>query len=122
SHRRRATRWRPSAAGRRTERNAAVAPRAAVRRACGMPDDHPNPPPTAVGPGALIGPYRIAGVVVDGPSGTLYEAVETTSGRRVALRRLSDRLAHDAAAIDHFLDAAGVRLPHPNVVAAFGLD
>jgi formylglycine-generating enzyme required for sulfatase activity len=87
-----------------------------------MPDDRANPPPAAVEPGATIGPYRIAGVVADGPSGTVYEAVETPTGRRVALRHLPDRLALDPAALEQFLTAAGKGLRHPNVVAVDGVE
>src|SRR5437764_4561325 len=89
-----------------------------------MPDDHRDPPPAphpvAVEPGALVGPYRVIGVIADGPSGTIYEAV--AGDRRVAMRQLPDRVAHDPAALEHFLTAAGGRLRHPNVVAAEGIE
>jgi formylglycine-generating enzyme required for sulfatase activity len=86
-----------------------------------MADDHPDPSPAAVEPGAMIGPYRVAGVLADGPSGTVYEAVEAGTGRRVALRHLPDRLANDPPALDRFLAAAGVGLGHPNLAAAVGV-
>jgi formylglycine-generating enzyme required for sulfatase activity len=81
-----------------------------------MPENSSKPP--AVEPGALVGPYRIVGILADGPSGTVFEAVETASGRKVALRRLPKRLGNDPNALEPFLIAAGGRLRHPNVVAA----
>jgi formylglycine-generating enzyme required for sulfatase activity len=87
-----------------------------------MPDDRANPQPAAVEPGATIGPYRIASIVADGPSGTIYEAVETPSGRHVALRHLPDRLGQDAAALERFLATAGKGLRHPNIAAVIGIE
>ncbi len=87
-----------------------------------MSDDRANLPPAAVEPGTAIGPYLIAGIVADGASGTVYEAVHTPTGRHVALRRLPDRLAHDSDGLERFLVAAGRGLHHPNVVVADGVE
>jgi formylglycine-generating enzyme required for sulfatase activity len=87
-----------------------------------MPDDRANPPPAAVEPGATIGPYRIASIVADGPSGTVYEAVESTTGRRIALRHLPIQLARESAALEKILAAAGKGLKHPNVAAVEGVE
>src|SRR5947209_11646188 len=85
-----------------------------------MPDDRINTP--AVEPGSTIGRFRVANTIADGPSGTLYEAVETATGRRVALRRLPDHLAADLAAAEQFLKSAGRGLQHPNVIAPDGIE
>jgi formylglycine-generating enzyme required for sulfatase activity len=85
-----------------------------------MPDDRINTP--AVEPGSTIGRFRVANTIADGPSGTLYEAVETATSRRVALRRLPDHLAADPAAAEQFLKSAGRGLQHPNVIAPDGIE
>ena len=87
-----------------------------------MPDDRTNASHAPVEPGTTIGPYRVASVLSDGQSGTLYEAVETATGRRVALRHLPDRLARDPAALEQFLVASGKGLRHPNVIAPDGTE
>src|SRR5436305_554269 len=87
-----------------------------------MPDQRAHLPSPSVAPGEAIGPYRIASVLADGPSGTVYEAVESPSGRRVALRHLPGRLVSDSLAQDQLLKATGQGLGHPNVVAAVGVE
>jgi eukaryotic-like serine/threonine-protein kinase len=87
-----------------------------------MPDDHVNPLSAAIEPGAMIGPYRIAGVIADGPTGTLYEAVETSTDRRVALRHLHDRIGHDDAAREKFMKSVCKGLKHANVIAVEGIE
>jgi formylglycine-generating enzyme required for sulfatase activity len=87
-----------------------------------MPDDRPKPPPPPVDPGTPIGPYRVASVLSDGPSGTLYEAVETATGRRVALRHIADSVARDSTALEQFLKASGKGLRHPNLITPNGAE
>jgi formylglycine-generating enzyme required for sulfatase activity len=82
-----------------------------------MPDNPATPHPAVAEPGTTIGPYRVASVLADGPPGPVYEAVETVTGRRVALRRLPDRIARDPAALNQVFAATGGRLRHPNLVA-----
>jgi formylglycine-generating enzyme required for sulfatase activity len=70
----------------------------------------------------MIGRYRIATVIADGASGTLYEAVESSTGRRVALRHLTDKLGNDVATAEQLLKLAGKGLGHANVVSVDGIE
>jgi formylglycine-generating enzyme required for sulfatase activity len=87
-----------------------------------MPLDRPNTSFTPAEPGTTIGRFRIANVIADGASGVVYEAVESSTGRHVALRHLPDRVAKDSAAAEQFLKLAGKGLGHPNIVYVDGIE
>src|SRR5207245_824309 len=85
-----------------------------------------GPPPEGPGveAGGVIGKYRVASVLGRGGMGVVYEAVDPLIQRRVAIKQLPERLAHDRQALDRFLAearAAG-RLSHPNVVGVYEVD
>ena len=71
-----------------------------------------------------LGPYRIGQRLGRGGMGAVYEAVDTTSGRAVAVKVLSSHLAEDAGLRRRFeseIDALK-NLRHPGIVRliAFG--
>jgi serine/threonine-protein kinase len=74
-----------------------------------------------VGPGELIGKYRIESKLGEGGNGAVYEARDTVLGRRVALKVLHPRYVHDAELLGRFRAeaAAMARLSHANVVTVF---
>jgi len=83
-------------------------------------------PPAAPAPGRLLGKYTIVREVGRGGMGVVYEALDTTLNRKVALKMLMPRPAADAkaAAVDEerFLREARVtaQLPHhPHVVGVY---
>jgi len=87
------------------------------------PADAPAPSPT---PGRLLGKYTIVREVGRGGMGVVYEALDTTLNRKVALKMLMARPQADpkAAAVDEgrFLREARVtaQLPHhPHVVGVY---
>jgi len=68
-----------------------------------------------------IGPYRIVGQLGAGGMGQVYKALQPQLHRFVAIKVMSGRLLHDAAARRRFereLRAAG-KVSHPNLVSAF---
>src|SRR5690348_15641987 len=77
--------------------------------------DPPNPKP--LGPGALVGSYRVEMLLGEGGMGTVYRAIDTKLNRPVAIKILSDDLA-DAAARRRFQREAQMAssLNHPHIV------
>jgi serine/threonine protein kinase len=67
--------------------------------------------------GARAGPYEIVRRVGQGASASVFEAVHTAQGTRVAMKRLHDHLAGDEQAVGRFLREGRVasRLRHPNI-------
>lgn len=66
--------------------------------------------------------YRIVRPVGRGATAVVYEAVETSTGRRTALKMLSHRFSRDRAAMDWFEREATMleRVAHPSVAASYG--
>jgi serine/threonine-protein kinase len=88
-----------------------------------LPDPDADP---GLGPGQVLGKYRIVRQLGAGGMGAVYEAVHTEIAKPVALKTLSERLAADPRAKARFLReaAAASRLDHPHVVDVtdFGSD
>jgi serine/threonine-protein kinase len=72
---------------------------------------------SSIGPGTVLGKYRIARKLGSGGMGSVYEAAHVEIGKAVALKTLSTHLAADPNAHARFLNeaAAASRLEHPNV-------
>src|SRR6186997_902986 len=85
--------------------------------ATGMPADLPF----LFAPGQRFGPYLIVRPLGKGGMGQVYEAEETDSGRRVAVKLLSRGLGDDEER-ERFLREGqlAASLSHPNCVYVFG--
>jgi serine/threonine protein kinase len=68
-------------------------------------------------PGALVGPYRLEGVVGEGGMGQVYKARDTRLGRTVAVKVLAPELAHDPEFRSRFEREARAisHLEHPHI-------
>lgn len=68
--------------------------------------------------------YQVAGLLGSGGQGTVHMAVCRTTGRRVAIKYLSDHAARVPAMLDAFRTEARLclALSHPNLVAAIDAD
>ncbi|TNM50145.1 serine/threonine protein kinase [Nocardioides albidus] len=77
--------------------------------------------PGAPGPGDRLGPYRIVRWLGRGGMGTVYEAIDTTLGRSVALKLIVDPYAADPAFRSGFVREAKAQasLDSPHVVQVF---
>src|SRR5262249_54921158 len=74
--------------------------------------------PAAIRPEAPLGDYRIVREVGRGGMGIVYEAVQISLGRRVALKVLPFTAALDAKQLQRFRNEAyaAAQLHHPNIV------
>jgi len=70
------------------------------------------------GPGHRIGAYEIVGPLGSGGMGTVYRARDTRLGRLVAVKFVSDDLAHDPTSAARLAREAALTssLNHPNIV------
>jgi formylglycine-generating enzyme required for sulfatase activity len=89
---------------------------ARLREACAPPRFAPSraaPPP----PARMLGPYRIGRELGRGGQGTVYEAIDTRLGRKVALKVLKPSLAGTAVTVARFEQEARLlaRLDHPSI-------
>src|SRR5438067_82427 len=86
-----------------------------VRRAAPPPAD--GPPPTK------LGDFRIVRELGRGGMGVVYEAVQESLGRRVALKLLLHHHVRDRRPLQRFQREvrAAARLHHTNIVPVFGL-
>ncbi|MDG3008217.1 WD40 repeat domain-containing serine/threonine-protein kinase [Paludisphaera mucosa] len=77
----------------------------------------PPPPP------GRLGEYRIVREIGQGGMGVVYEAVQESLGRHVALKVLPMRLTLDARALERFRREARIaaQLHHTNIVPVFGV-
>lgn len=77
--------------------------------------------PVRLAPGELLGPYRIVRQLGAGGMGTVYEAVDTTLDRRVALKVIANALAGDPGFRARFVQEAQAQasLDSPHVVQVF---
>src|SRR6185503_13884260 len=66
----------------------------------------------------LAGKYRLVRLLGAGGMGTVHEAINTWTGRRVAVKELHGSFSSDATAVQRFtLEAQSAsRIAHPNVV------
>src|SRR5262245_22917209 len=71
--------------------------------------------------GQRLGDFEIVRELGRGGMGVVYESVQTTLGRRVALKALGSRLGLTAKAVDRFRReaAAAARLHHTNIVPVY---
>jgi serine/threonine protein kinase/tetratricopeptide (TPR) repeat protein len=85
-------------------------------------------PPPAILPlaaprGQMIGEFEIVSELGRGGMGVVYEAVQTSLGRRVALKVLPISAAADAKQIGRFKNEAqaAAQVPHPNIVPVYAV-
>src|SRR3970040_2367363 len=73
-----------------------------------------------LGPGTLIGAYRVEAPLGEGGMGTVYRATDTKLNRPVAVKLLSDEFA-DAAARHRFQREAQLAssLNHPHILTVY---
>jgi serine/threonine protein kinase len=73
--------------------------------------------------GTTFGPYKIVGVIGRGGMGAVYEGLDETLDRRVALKVLHAQFAGNREYQDRFLrearNAANARLDHPNITQIY---
>lgn len=67
--------------------------------------------------GEMIGPYTTRKFLGAGGMGSVWEAEETSTGRRVALKLLSSSLTDDSSSLTRFFQEAqlAAKISHPNV-------
>jgi WD40 repeat protein/serine/threonine protein kinase len=72
----------------------------------------------------LLGRYRLLDHLGHGGMGSVFKAEQTTLGRVVAIKTMSEKLVSDAAAVARFRREiqAAAALNHPNIVAALDAD
>src|SRR6266571_5535584 len=73
----------------------------------------------ALSPGTRLGPYEIAGAVGAGGMGEVYRARDTRLERTVAIKILTESVAHDRERLERFQQEARIlsALNHPNLMA-----
>jgi serine/threonine protein kinase len=78
----------------------------------------------ALAPGTKLGPYEILSLVGAGGMGEVYRARDSRLGRDVAIKALSENLAHDPDRLARFEREARLlaSLNHPNIAAIYGLE
>src|SRR5262245_17789380 len=78
----------------------------------------------ALSPGTRIGIFEIAGRVGAGGMGEVYRARDTTLGRDVAIKVLSDTFSGDAERIARLEREAKLlaALNHPNIATIHGIE
>ena len=88
-----------------------------------MPDLASEASPAARPNEVIAGRYEIVRVVGRGGMGTVYEAIHTWTGRRVALKTLLPHLAEDPEFVQMFLNEAKIasRFNHPNIAQIYDL-
>jgi tRNA A-37 threonylcarbamoyl transferase component Bud32 len=81
-----------------------------------------TPPTTELMAGSVVGEYRVERKLGQGAMGSVYAAVHTVLGKRVALKVISAALSRDADAIARFHREARIlaQLESPHIVDVFG--
>ena len=76
-----------------------------------------------VRPGTTLGRYEIVNEHGRGGFGAVWRARDTKLGRRIAVKQLGQRLAHDAESRRRFISEARVtaRLEHPGIVPVYDI-
>src|SRR5262245_24163345 len=90
-----------------------------VRAVGSGPPLEPAPPSGAPRePELIAGKYRLLQQIGSGGMGTVHEAVNTWTGRRVAVKQLRSAASSDPTAAQRFMREArsASRIAHPNVV------
>ncbi len=79
---------------------------------------HTQDSPAALGPGTILGGYRLEEILGVGGMGVVYRAIQVSLDREVALKVLSEQLASDPSARHRFVQEGilAARVVHPNVV------
>jgi serine/threonine protein kinase len=74
--------------------------------------------------GTQLGPYQVVSPLGKGGMGEVYRARDTKLDREVAIKVLSDTMAHDAERVARFEREAKLlaSLNHPNIAAVYGFD
>jgi tRNA A-37 threonylcarbamoyl transferase component Bud32 len=75
----------------------------------------------AFGEGAMVGEYRIEGVLGEGGMGTVYAAVHPVIAKRAAVKILKPELSVNRDAVERFAQEARAvnQIGHPNIVDIF---
>jgi formylglycine-generating enzyme required for sulfatase activity len=97
---------------------------AAVDALPGAPEPDERGAPAALEPGRLLaGKYRLIRLLGAGGMGKVHEAINTWTGRRVAVKELHGSVSSDATAVQRFtLEARSAsKIAHPNVVDVLDL-
>ena len=78
-------------------------------------------PKQPAGQGEIVGPYRLERWLGSGGMGNVWEAVETKTGRRVALKRLSKSMVTDESYLQRFDREArlAAKISHPRVTFVY---
>ncbi|MFO0980302.1 MAG: serine/threonine-protein kinase [Planctomycetota bacterium] len=79
--------------------------------------------PRPLGPGAMLGAFKITGLLGRGGMASVYRAVQLELNREVALKVLRPGLALDPRHVERFRREAQsiARLQHPNIVQVFAV-
>jgi serine/threonine protein kinase len=79
-------------------------------------------PSEPVGIGEHIGPYQLVRWLGSGGMGTVWEAIESGTGRRVALKRLAKSMVSDETYVKRFVREAqlAAQISHSNVTFIYG--
>jgi serine/threonine-protein kinase len=74
-----------------------------------------------IGPGTMIGEYRVEGPLGEGGMATVYAAIHPVISKRVAIKVISRRLCTDLHAVERFIGEARTvnQVGHPNLVDIF---
>src|SRR5687767_3270962 len=75
-----------------------------------------NPP--TIGPGTIIGGYRLELLIGSGGMGAVYSAAHTKLGKKVAVKVLADALASDPEYVSRFFQEARsvAQIRHPAII------
>lgn len=72
-------------------------------------------------PGIYLGEYRIEQFIAEGAMGKVFEGLQPTIGKRVAIKVIKSALCRDEVAVERFVDEARAanQIGHPNIVDIF---